>query len=358
MAELPLRPTGANALLHSRYQAKVYVAIRESAEKGAFMFSRIGVALLTVAILTPTVSIAANRTSNGSDCSYLVVNRTYANQFSGFLNVPAYFAAHGIPAPPGVGVVPNAGAGTMTFLPDGKMTSTETLAIGLLGLQQDLVIKGTYSVTWDTSRDPVVCSGAVQGFSADGTAYNFDIAVSRDGLRIDAIHTDQGIMVGFSMSPMKGGRCRNDSVEGTYSINTQGWVLGLALGGAPPEQELGGYVAGTSMGAIRFRPYASPSGFADAPAGAGSIEKWDTLSLNGMIIPRKTIGWYKINPNCTGTLTMRDNTGVPDSHLELVVGKEGEAVYSVIVDTATVNGMTITPHILGMTFNRMDESHR
>ncbi|KAA6464579.1 hypothetical protein DYQ86_00995 [Acidobacteria bacterium AB60] len=319
---------------------------------------RNGLTFLLLAIAAPLASMATERPSSWSDCSYLVVNQTYGNQFNGFLNVPAYFRPFGITPPPGLGVVPNGGLGTMKFLPDGKMTNTETLSIGMIGLQRDLPIKGTYSVAWDTDRSPIVCSGTVQGFDPSGTQYNFAMEVSNDGGTVNLIHTDPGLIVSVLMSRMHTGRCSNDTINANYAVNGQGWVLGAILG-AQPAEELGGYVPGSAVGSIRFHPYASPSGFSDAPAGAGTFDWWDTLALNGMIIPRVATGWYKINPDCTGMMTKRDNTGAPDSHLELLVGKDGGMVYNVTLDTVTIpNGMTIPAHVLAMTFDRMNDSRR
>lgn len=316
------------------------------------MLSRISLVFLSLMVVSPA-AVAGPR----ADCSSLVVNRTYANQFSGFLNVPVYFANFGMPGPTGVNVVPNAGLGTMTFRPGGRMTNTETLAIGLLGLKKDLVIKGSYALTWDTSHDPAVCSGTLQGSSDDGTPYNFAVTVSPEGQRVMMTHTDKGLMVELAMTRIERGRCRNDVLEGAYSINAQGWVLGATVG-APSEQQFGGYVVSTSMGAIRFRPYTFHAGFPDAPLGAGWLDEFDTQSLNGQIISRTATGWYKINPDCTGVMTLRDSKGTSDSHFELIAGKDGEVVYAVAIDTVSVSGAAVLPNILGMTLVHMNDSQR
>jgi hypothetical protein len=105
-------------------------------------------------LFVPSITAQAH----GSDCRNLVVNHTYTGNFAGYLNVPVYA---GFPDDGSVGVVPNAGAGKLTFLPGGKVSNTETIVIGILGLHKDNVITGTYNLTWDTTRSPAVCVGAI-----------------------------------------------------------------------------------------------------------------------------------------------------------------------------------------------------
>ena len=98
--------------------------------------------------------------ASGGDCNNLVINHSYSQQFEGVLNVPVYY---GSSAPPGVGIVPTAGAGFLTFHDGGKVSGQITIAIGLLGLFRDLQLDNTseYSLTWNNSKTPAVCSGTV-----------------------------------------------------------------------------------------------------------------------------------------------------------------------------------------------------
>ena len=318
------------------------------------MFSRLGRGVLIAAVCVASQNLGASPMANDADCSHLVVNHTYANAFNGFLNVPAYFASLGVPVPPGIGLVPNGGAGMMTFLPGGKVVNTETLVIGLLGVSKDLLITGTYSLTWDTSKRPVVCSGSLTASSGTGAAYHFDLVVSEGGQRVNMVHTDTGLTVAIAMFPMDTRGCRNETIAGLYSFETPGWFL-APQGAFPPEQLLAGYGPTGFSGAVRYRPFVGPSGFSDAPAGAGSFEEFVTISENGQIVKRASTGWYKVNRDCTGVMTMRDSGGGPDLHVELFVGHNGRAVFMTPTDTVTVNGMTLPVVLAGIVETRMEE---
>lgn len=316
---------------------------------------RCPLAVLALFLVTPALSAQ----NPGADCSKLVVNRTYVNSFLGFNNLPLAFQALGIQVPPGVGIEPVGGAGTVTFLPGGNFTMRETIAIGLMGLNKDLSIPGTYSLTWDTSKHPTVCTGSMTGteqVAGMSLPVNFQLIVSPDSQRIEMIHTDTGLMVGVTGQPISHHACSNATIGATYSYNTMGWFLVLP-GTVPPEQMVGGYIAFAMSGAMRFYPEipASVSDFPDSPAGAMLVKAWDTPSQNGQILPRTMTGWYLVNHDCTGTIVLRDSLGNPDFRLETFIGAEGQTVHSTNVNDAVDlgNGVSMPPVILGVKLDRI-----
>jgi len=267
---------------------------------------------------------------DGADCRSILVNRTFAGNFAGYLNLPVYSgeADNG-----SIGVVPNAGAGWISFLPGGRVINTETILVGLLGLNRDRQITGNYSLVWDAKRNPAVCVGAIH--ASDGsTSYDFQLIVASDGDRIEMIHTNTGLIVGTSMFPMHEGNCRNSTVKGTYTYNSSGWAL--AYPPAPADQMLSNYVPGAMSGAMRFYPNTAPdAAFPDAAIGAGSVAAWDTLSANGAVLPslRTMTGWYKVNRSCMLSLTLVDGLGNPPFQIEGFVGQRGQIVYAVNTNT-------------------------
>jgi hypothetical protein len=79
---------------------------------------------------------------HGADCSGLIKGRTYAQLFDGYINL--------------AGVLPNAGGGTPTFHPHGRVRGTITFLypqIENASVRQD----GTYQLAWGTSKQPAVC---------------------------------------------------------------------------------------------------------------------------------------------------------------------------------------------------------
>jgi hypothetical protein len=296
----------------------------------------------------------------------LVANHSFSQGFEGYLNVPVYFGSLGFPAPPGLALVPDAGAGFITFLPHGKVTGRVTLAIGLLALAQDLTFDYTsqYSLSWDTTRDPAVCSGAVT-LNAPGEApFHFQLLVYQDGQRIEMIHTDAGLIVGVTGFPVLTSGCSNRVLNGKYFENMKGWGLAPPSGplSFPPEQLLAGYFPFAASGAWEFQPNVPPSAteFPGRPAGSGSIVAWDLASLNGIIASRSMTGWYKVNHDCTGMLVVRDTAGgYPDFHLEIVVVENGKAVDLVNVDTVPgpFPGMSLPAYVLGTTLSRIGEGN-
>jgi hypothetical protein len=147
------------------------------------------------------------------------------------------------------------------------------------------------------------------------------------------IHTNAGLIVETSMFPMNAAGCRNSSMTGSYSYNSTGWAL--ASPSTPADQLLSAYIPGAMSGAMRFSPNTPPdrTAFPDAPAGAGSVRAWDTLSANGAILTRTMRGWYKVTHDCTVSIELVDNIGNPPFHVEGFIGRGATAVYAANIDT-------------------------
>ncbi len=260
-----------------------------------------------------------------ADCSYLVAGRTFAQIFEGYFNFG-----------PDAGVVPNAGGGVMTFERHGKVSGTFSLTVGTLFQAQDLpVLPGsTYSLRWDTSKKPVVCSGTAAIINpATGTS-SFQLVVSHDGKKIEMIHTDFGLTAGVTLARMSPGTCSNYTLHSAYSYNAKGWMVPPAT--LPPPsaiQVLNGFMPFAFSGAMRFDPFRpAPSEPPGAPAGSAYLEGWDTVSLNGFIVPRTYVGWYKVNADCTSTQAFVDSIGNPPLHTEVFITHGGKLIDVVNVD--------------------------
>lgn len=222
-------------------------------------------------------------------------------------------------------MVPNAGGGVLTFERHGKLTGTLTLTVGSLFQAQDLPMQpgSTYTLTWDTSKKPFACTGtAVIIDPATGTS-NFQLVVSNDGRRVEAIHTDLGLSTGLTLTPMSHGPCSNDTLHSTYLYNAKGWMVPPPP--FPPQsaaQLLNGFMPFAFSGALRFDPSRpAPSEPPGAPEGSAYMEGWDTVSLNGLIVPRTYAGWYKVNADCTSNQAITDNIGNPPLFIEVFIGK-------------------------------------
>ncbi len=163
----------------------------------------------------------------------------------------------------------------MTFLPNGKMTNLETISMGLVGLNKDLLFEGTYSLVWDTGKKPAVCTGTAEEtttlFGAPLTDH-FQLIVSQDGQRVEMIHKDTGLMASATMLPMNTWGCHNSTIAGKYTDNAAGWAL-MPQGAFPADQTLAGYVPFVFSGPFRFYPGVAPSKSAFPDSVAGSLRR-------------------------------------------------------------------------------------
>ncbi len=71
--------------------------------------------LLTACFIAITANQPANAQPKGADCSNLVVNKTYAGAFEGYLNLRVYTGQAGLSD------IPSGGMQIITFLPQGKI---------------------------------------------------------------------------------------------------------------------------------------------------------------------------------------------------------------------------------------------
>jgi len=294
--------------------------------------------LFTAVVLLATAQPLNAQPHQGGDCSYLVVNRSFSQAFGGFLNVPAYFNSLGVTPPPGIGLVPNGGAGFVTFLPHNKLGGQVTLAIGQVGLIQDLVVDGTtseYSLSWDTSNQPAVCSGTMILNTSGEAPFHFQVVVKPDGQQIHMVHTDTGLIVGVIGFPMENSKCSNRTLNGTYSYTINGWGMAGGPLSFPPETLLAGYFPFVMSGTMRF--------------GNGSIAFSDSGSLDGIIYSRTGTGSYSVK-DCTAAAALTDSLG-NHFNVELFVGKDANTLYMVNVDTVPATPLPLW--ILGGTLTRM-----
>lgn len=269
--------------------------------------------------------------SPGSDCSSLVIGKSYANSFSGLINLPVYFAALHTTPPAGAGLEPAGGGGTITFASGGAFTSQETLTPGMLGVNKDVAITGTYQLTYASNKSPIVCTGTMSGHGLllnHQVPFTYQLIVSADGSRVEMLETDSGSIVGITGSQMpEAGTCSNASLNDSFSIgeehsdNAAGWMLNPS---AASGQMLNDYVPLGIGGAVQFSSGTSPSGFPSAPSGASALTAWETISVNGVMLPIQFTGWYLVNSNCTGSMLLHATNGVvPDMPYEMSIAADG-----------------------------------
>jgi hypothetical protein len=307
---------------------------------------RVVLAFAAVALLLTAHHL--NAQAQGPDCNSLVANNSYGMAFQGFLNVPMYSKANNLASPPeGIGIVPSAGAGYMTLLPNGNVGGRLTMVIGMQGVFQDLRVdesQSHYSLALDASRKPAVCAGTLIAATPESVAH-FQLMVSPDGQRIELIHTDAGLAVSVTGFRMVASGCGPNTVSGKYLYNMRGWGLG-GIFGVEPSQLMAGWLPFAFSGAMQFGPAAFPR--LNDP---GSVESWDTITENGQIFPRTATGSYSVKPDCTGIVTLTDSTIT--YHLEMFVDRKTGTVYMVNIDTVTIPGMAapIPPFLLGATMS-------
>ncbi len=251
--------------------------------------------------------------TNGADCSSLVIGRTYGHQFGGYLNAGT--------------IVPYAGGGYFEFLPGGVVKGSSTIVVGGMVRLLDLPADGTYTLTWKTGTSPAVCAGQV----VSGTNI-FQAVVLDNGNAIEYFHNDdKGLVVGFTGTPMKDRKCDLGTIKGTYIYNAKGWIM-------PPPLP---FELATLSADYPYTPF----GFSGAISfdGNGGLTGWDTVSLNGLIMPRTYVGTYDVKSNCMASMELNDDIGNPTIHTENIVLKNGKALHVINTDfPRTVLAFTAT----------------
>lgn len=278
------------------------------------------VCVLTVAALLLSFSPAVSAT----DCGYKVAGRTFGYQFGGFVNFG-----------PGGDQYPNAGGGTFTFMPNGKIRGNLNLTVGPYPPSSGKIIEGlsSYKLSWDATRDPMVCVGTATVVSEVAPPSNFQIVVSQDGNQLNLIHNDLGITITFTAYDMTPGYCGNYTLRGTYAYNATGWMLPPP--NLPPvdaKQTMGGFMPFAFSGALRFDSHKRPSPAAAGPEGSSYLEGWDLVALNGFEVPRKYVGWYKVNPDCSATMTLQDDIGNPPITTRVYILTDAEGLLVINTD--------------------------
>ena len=274
--------------------------------------------LLIVLIVAAQSGVAQ---AKSGDCSYLVVGRTYAHQFGGFVNFGT--------------IVPNAGAGYFQFLPHNVVKSSTTLMIGKAALLKDMPETGTYSLAWNTSTSPAVCTGTLN--SGENA---FQIVVAQGGESIEFFHADaNGLVVGFTASPMHEPNCSLQTIKGTYTYNAKGWIV-------PP------FPLPVLSDFFNFTPF----GFSGAIHfdGAGNLNGWDTVSLNGAIMQRTYTGTYTMSAGCVSEMVLTDTMGNTITTQNLVL-KDGAAIHAVNTDQTLSTALAFTSVRTGSAECRRDE---
>lgn len=229
------------------------------------------IALMLLALPVAAQSSAVNASMR---CPQILAGHRYAFTFQGFVNL-------GQP----IGLTPNAGGGMISFKADGTFFSESSLSIG--GLIVPFTTRGTYEMHQDTRTGPASCAGTAT--AEDGT--NFQLIVSHNGDTLEQMHTDQGLVVAITNSPMQKRGCSNATLHSNYVYVANGFF-------APPDspQPFFKYVPFAFSGVINFD-------------GKGHLSGWDTVSLAGNIVPRTYSGTYLVKPNCSATMELNDTLG-------------------------------------------------
>lgn len=86
--------------------------------------------------------------------------------------------------------------------------------------------------------------------------------------------------------------CSLSTVKGNYSVQGQGTVVAQLPGFPAP-------------------PFAFAEVALDSFDGAGNVSGNFIASVNGLTIPGTVTGTYTVNHDCTGTIKMQTNSGIP-----------------------------------------------
>jgi hypothetical protein len=260
-------------------------------------------------VLTLVAAPYAQAQPSSLDCRYLIAGKTFAFTFGGYLD----FSALG-------SLYPNSGAGVVTFLPNGKVKGKLSLFVGadiVRVVDAPFTSDSSYSVHWETSQKTAVCRGTAS-LNIQDIAGDFMILVTNFGNRIEMIHNDLGITLTSTAWPMETDHCNNSSLQGSYSYNAKGWMLPPPpFPPVNPAQTLSGFIPFAFSGVITFVPGQEPENPV-APKHSALLKGWDYVIVDGAPSPmdmnrpailRTYTGWYKVNPDCTATMTLEDSIG-------------------------------------------------
>ncbi|MBN3789468.1 hypothetical protein [Burkholderia sp. Ac-20353] len=124
------------------------------------------------------------------------------------------------------------------------------------------------------------------------------------------------------------GTCSSDTLKGAYAFSAQGEIIGL-------------------LDAKGVHPFATPSILDDVAIvtfdGVSHFSRTDFGNANG--VPRtpdfnsSQSGAYTVNPNCTGTMTIKYDNGV-ELDLKMVIGDNGKVVKALIATETVPTSLT------------------
>jgi hypothetical protein len=86
--------------------------------------------------------------------------------------------------------------------------------------------------------------------------------------------------------------------------------------------------------------------------GEGNLTQVDAVAQNGVIgqVWRPGTGSYKVNADCSGTMTIV-NANQPDLHLAILVSRAGEQIHTVVTDA----GVAVTSDAERVRLSRWDD---
>jgi hypothetical protein len=79
----------------------------------------------------------------------------------------------------------------------------------------------------------------------------------------------------------------------------------------------------------------------------GTLEQIDSVTINGIhgarLTETPTMGTYKVNPNCTGSFTLKFTDGRPTVFVDFVIVDNGNEIDTVVTGVLAPDGVTILP---------------
>jgi hypothetical protein len=260
---------------------------------------------LLAVLLVFVLSYSPSAIASDHDCSSLLAGRTFAHQFSGYGN---FYSVVG----------QNFGGGYFAFGDDGRYTGLTTLGVAQMAFLKDMPVTGTYTAHWNFDTTPPTCAGQLVEDGNMGNVLQF--VVGENGDALEFMHVDQnGLVLGITALPMHTGKCSLSTLDSTYTYNARGWILPPPLPPQVPMPTVDGFAPFGFSGAISFD-------------GRGHLKGWDTVSINGLIMPRKFTGTYTVAKNCVSTMILNDTIG-NTIHTENFILKHGKGLLVVNTDT-------------------------
>jgi uncharacterized protein (TIGR03437 family) len=195
-------------------------------------------------------------------CTPVTISGPYGFAISGFI-------------PTSGGRIPFADQGTFVADGNGSFTGSSTTSTG--GTIVIRAISGTYSINTN-------CTGAITILDTSGNTLHLSFTVVDNGSEIQFIQTDIGTVV-TGQAQRAATSCDSSAVSGSYTYAIKGWA---AAGGA-------------------FQPFADAGRM--VADGSGDFTGQSTYSASGTITRRTLTGAFSIGSACSGTATIRDNSG-------------------------------------------------